>query len=93
MTKKEPTRFSGLFKAANVEKPNEAIDAPSPKTREQEPSARKGKSSDPDYKRTTIYLSKQLHKRLKAAATDEEREISEIVEQLVSAWLENRGNS
>lgn len=50
---------------------------------------KKAKSADPDYVRTTIYLPKTLHKKLKGAAIDRDQEMSEIVEQLVFEWLEN----
>ena len=54
---------------------------------------KKSKSTDPDYVRTTVYLPKRLHKQLKLAAADEEREMSEILEGLVEQWLKKRGNS
>jgi hypothetical protein len=54
---------------------------------------KKSKSTDPDYVRTTVYLPKRLHKQLKVAAADEEREMSEILEGLVEQWLKKRGNS
>ena len=50
----------------------------------------KAKSSNPDYTRTTIYLPKKMHKKLKAIAVEEEREMSEIVEELLGEWLESR---
>lgn len=55
--------------------------------------AKKTKSTDPDYVRTTVYLPKRLHKQLKAAAADEEREMSEILEELVEQWLKKRVDS
>jgi metal-responsive CopG/Arc/MetJ family transcriptional regulator len=42
--------------------------------------------------RTTIYLPKQLHRQLKAAALDEEQEMSEIIEELINQWLESRNS-
>lgn len=45
------------------------------------------KSANPDYTRTTIYLPKKMHKKLKAIAIEEEKEMSSIVEELISAWL------
>ena len=45
------------------------------------------KSTNPDYTRTTIYLPKKMHKKLKAIALEEEKEMSSIVEELISAWL------
>lgn len=45
------------------------------------------KSANPDYMRTTVYLPKKMHKKLKAIAIEEEKEMSSIVEELISAWL------
>lgn len=50
----------------------------------------KAKSSNPDYTRTTLYLPKKMHKKLKAIAVEEEREMSQIVEELLSAYLESK---
>ncbi|MGK7936969.1 MAG: ribbon-helix-helix domain-containing protein [Xenococcaceae cyanobacterium] len=52
--------------------------------------AKKAKSVNPDYTRTTVYLPKKMHKQLKAIALDEEREMSSIVEELIDTWLSNR---
>lgn len=52
--------------------------------------AKKAKSANPDYTRTTVYLPKKMHKQLKAIALDEEREMSSIVEELIDTWLSNR---
>ncbi len=84
MSKKKDSssRFDALFGAA---KPLEQTSA----STESKP-ARKSKSTDPDYVRTTVYLRKRLHKQLKAAAADEEREMSEILEELVEQWLKKR---
>ncbi|MEM9770007.1 MAG: CopG family transcriptional regulator [Cyanobacteria bacterium P01_D01_bin.73] len=48
------------------------------------------KSKDPAYQRTTIYLPKTLHRQLKIAAMEGEREISEVVQSLVEEWLESK---
>jgi hypothetical protein len=80
--KKDGSRFDALFGAAKQKE----------QTREPTDSkpVRKSKSTDPDYVRTTVYLPKQLHKQLKAAAADEEREMSDIVQELVEQWLKSR---
>lgn len=46
-----------------------------------------GKSSRKDYKRTTVYLPAEMHKRLKLAALQQGMEMSAIVEQAVDAWM------
>lgn len=50
----------------------------------------KAKSTNPDYTRTTLYLPKKMHKRLKAIAVESEREMSQIVEELLDAYLESK---
>lgn len=52
--------------------------------------SKKAKSANPDYTRTTVYLPKKMHKKLKAIALDEEREMSSIVEELIENWLSER---
>jgi hypothetical protein len=80
--KKDSTRFDALFGAAKQKEPTTELTSSKP--------ARKSKSTDPDYVRTTVYLPKQLHKQLKAAAADEEREMSDVVKELVEEWLKSR---
>lgn len=48
------------------------------------------KHKNPDYVRTTIYIPKQIHRKLRSAAMEEDREMSEVVEILVREWLETR---
>jgi hypothetical protein len=52
--------------------------------------SKKAKSANPDYTRTTVYLPKKMHKKLKAIALDEEREMSSILEELIETWLSSR---
>ncbi|MCU0546295.1 MAG: CopG family transcriptional regulator [Oscillatoriaceae cyanobacterium Prado104] len=53
---------------------------------------KQAKSNNPHYVMTTVYLPKQLHRQLKVAAVDEEKEMSEIVEELVDRWLKSRNS-
>lgn len=82
--KKDSSRFDNLIGAARGREPKETPQLPDSKP------VRKSKSTDADYSRTTVYLPKRLHKQLKAAAADEEREMSDIVEQLVEQWLKSK---
>lgn len=52
--------------------------------------SKKAKSVNPDYTRTTVYLPKKMHKKLKALALEEEKEMSSIVEELIEGWLNAR---
>jgi hypothetical protein len=91
--KKDGSRFDNFISVARASQP-QAPETPPPSdaTLTPELPSKKSKSSDPDYMRTTVYLPKKLHRRLKSAAADEDKEISEIVEELVTNWLASRGN-
>lgn len=49
--------------------------------------AQTAKSKRPDYIRTTIYIPKALHKRMKMAQLNKDMEQSEIAEVAIEAWL------
>lgn len=95
MTKKDGSRFDNFINAARAPKPTPTPETPTPTeaapTEKSPP--KKSKSSDPNYMRTTVYLPRQIHRRLKSAAADEEKEISEIIEELVTGWLASREKS
>nr|WP_073611182.1 plasmid partition protein ParG [Phormidium tenue] len=55
-------------------------------------STSKAKSSSSDYKRTTVYLTQELHRRLKRASLDEGMEMSDIAESAIAAWLEEHSD-
>jgi len=50
----------------------------------------KSKSTDPDYVRTTVYLPKKLHRKLKLAAAADERQMSDIMSELLEKWLADK---
>ena len=86
MTKDKAGDFGKLFRARSTPQTSDAQTSKSSDVRKQKLS----KSKDPEYQRTTIYLPKDLHRRLKAEAVVSDREISDIVETLVAEWLESR---
>lgn len=51
-----------------------------------------GKRSDPDYVGFTTYIRKETHRNVKRALLDEpdERELSELVEDLLVDWLKSQ---
>lgn len=63
---------------------------PTPATVEptRKPGKRGGKSSDPNFKKVTVYLSKPLDKRARQYILDHETEYSLLVEQAVSEFLD-----
>ncbi len=54
------------------------------------PSARAGKRSNDEYRQISAYIRKDTHRRVKIALLEEDREFSELVEELLSEWLELR---
>ena len=49
-----------------------------------------GKRSDSDYRQVSAYIRKDTHQQVKIALLQEEREFSELVEELLRDWLESR---
>ncbi|WDD36074.1 hypothetical protein PQG02_32250 (plasmid) [Nostoc sp. UHCC 0926] len=47
--------------------------------------------SHPDYRQTTIYINKQIEKRMKAAfLEDEVEDFSQWIEERIEEWLKGR---
>ncbi|MEA5452949.1 plasmid partition protein ParG [Leptolyngbya sp. CCNP1308] len=101
----DQNRFANLLKAAQqqpeIETPvpfeplsdvqtSEHPDTQAPK--QPDISTSKAKSSSSDYKRTTVYLTQELHRRLKRASLDEGMEMSDIAESAIAAWLEEHSD-
>lgn len=55
-------------------------------------STSKSKSSSAGYKRTTLYLTNELHRRLKKAGLHLELEMSDIAEQAIAEWLDKHSD-
>jgi hypothetical protein len=49
-----------------------------------------GKRSDSDYRQVSAYVRRDTYQRVKLALLEEEREFSELVEELLRRWLESR---
>ena len=49
-----------------------------------------GKRSDSDYRQVSAYVRRDTYQRVKLALLEEEREFSELVEELLQHWLEAR---
>jgi hypothetical protein len=50
---------------------------------------KKGKSDDPRFRQVLTYLKKETHNSVKAALIfdDQERDLSDLVEELLAGWL------
>ncbi|BAY09274.1 CopG family transcriptional regulator [Calothrix sp. NIES-2098] len=79
--KKKTSRFDDLIDAARSRQQRDNI-----QPTENKPSSH-SKSTNPEYTRTTIYLPKHLHRKLKAVAASQERQMSDIMTELVEQWL------
>jgi hypothetical protein len=47
------------------------------------------KSNDPEFIKFTTYIRKKTHRAVKLRLTEQERELSDLVEELLTAWLRN----
>ncbi len=81
-SKKKGSRFDELIDAARSRQQRDNLQLRVEKT------SRLAKSTDPNYIRTTIYLPKQLHRQLKAAAANEQRQMSDILIELLERWFD-----
>ena len=87
MSKKKTSRFDELIDAARSrQNRDKSIDL------DEEKVTFKSKSTDPNYVRTTVYLPKKLHRSLKLAAAADERQMSDIMTELVEKWLSQKGS-
>lgn len=51
----------------------------------------KGKSSNPDFESTTIYLRKEVkHRALRILFEDKDRGLSDVLEELLEEWLDKQ---
>lgn len=91
MSKKdEGSRFDSLFGAVKASKKDTQTSEHSDIQTSESLNIQTSKSKDPNYQRTTVYLPKVLHKKLRAAAIAEDREMSDVIEELVAKWLEGK---
>ncbi|MHC5762978.1 hypothetical protein [Nostoc sp.] len=90
--KKNP--FAAIGDAARSARSSEP--QPQPQPDQPETSSKKngkgqGKRSHPDYRQTTIYINKQLEKKMKAAfLEDGVEDFSQWIEERIEEWLEGR---
>ncbi|NJL81289.1 MAG: CopG family transcriptional regulator [Richelia sp. RM2_1_2] len=85
MNKKKTSRFDELIDAARSRQKRD-----NPQDSSEENVTFKSKSTDPDYVRTTVYLPKKLHRKLKLAAAADERQMSDIISELLEKWLDEK---
>lgn len=98
------SKFTGLLEAAKEREAKESREdgylsaqkAESPNVQEAEPPVAekrgrpRGKRSDPAYDQYSVHLRKETHKAVKKALIDEEKDLSVLVEELLTRWLSSR---
>lgn len=89
-TAKRPSAFSSLIQAhQQAHGAGESETTAQATTPAAAPGNRKGKSSDPDYVKLTSYVRRDTHLAVKKRLlNDGDREISELVEELLTNWLQ-----
>jgi hypothetical protein len=50
------------------------------------------KSADPSYTKFTTYIRKSTHLGVKTRLVSKEKELSDLVEELLSTWLKEHGS-
>ncbi len=64
---------------------------PVPPTQLPEPAAtqvtKHGKRADPDYRQISTYVRSGLYKQVRKRLTDEERDFSELLDELLTRWI------
>jgi hypothetical protein len=75
--------------------PKPAVADSASKSREAngDPARPLGKSSDPAFTKFTTYIRKTTHRAAKMRLVGEDRELSDLVEDLLSQWLKENGSS
>ncbi len=93
------SKFKGIFDQGE----NQESEAPEPTAATPEGSLRMtvvppqtpgrvgGKRSDPEYTQVSAYVGRETYRKVKVAlVTDDERDFSEIVDELLRGWLAAR---
>ena len=91
------SKFDKLFDARGAGKKGRAVKKGGGKSQDAEAEPRRrgrpsGKRSDPDYVGFTTYIRRDTHHDVKLALLQEKqgRELSELVEELLTDWLKSR---
>jgi hypothetical protein len=87
------SKFKGLFDAARArtEDPVEEADPVAERAVAVRPVGRpRGKRSNPDYEQISAYLRKDTYRaaKIKLLETGDERDVSEVLEELLAAWVQ-----
>jgi hypothetical protein len=87
------SKFKGLFDAARARTEEPGVDADpvaEPLAPVRTVGRPRGKRSNPDYEQISAYLRKETYRaaKIKLLETSDERDISEVLEELLAAWVQ-----
>lgn len=81
------SKFSSIFDARKTQ-----TDDPEKRGRGRPRGYAGGKRDNKEeYTQASAYIRRDVHKKVKSALVDEEKEFSELVEELLVDWLNSRG--
>ena len=87
---RERTTEDGSAPAPSVEAPAASLPPADASTTAPRPLGRpRGKRSDPEYEQITAYVRKETYRalKIKLLTSGDERDASEVIEDLIGAWL------
>ena len=58
-----------------------------------QPASKLAKSTDAGYVKFTTYIRRQTHRAVKITLVEQDREMSELVEELLSDWLQRQATA
>ena len=82
------SRFAGI--ADNRNKLPTLPEAPLPTITPVKMGRPPGKKTDPNYVQVTVYLRKDIHKTARKILLDDGGQFSDLVDELVSRWIDSR---
>lgn len=83
------SKFRGIFDARRAQDTEDAQQPPK-RGRGRPKGSAGGKRDDEHYTQASAYILRKTHKKVKAALIEDEKEFSELIEELLTEWLEAR---
>ncbi len=85
MSRKQRGRFDEFLREARP--PDSGAAQPPTTPRARATDKPRAKRDDPDYKQALAYVRRETHRSVMAKLAEQEREFSDLVEELLSKWL------
>lgn len=91
----KPNRFSGLLDASRAKETGEVEETaaplqPTPEPKELKNKEKAGKNSNPAYVQISAYIRKDTRLKAKQLLLGSEEDLSDVIEKLLSEWIESR---